>query len=184
MKQRFSRSLLMATLLLAISITSAKAQTPASKQISYSDAIGDNPDAEADIKLVSDYVNNLVNGDVDKATSVLAANYKGYGPGPNDSTNVEQTAEGWKKGNANQTNRKVGFVPETFNVKAGDLAGHWVATWGSYSFTENGKDVSFPFQYTAHVKDGKIDQDRIYYDQLYILKTLGYTVTPPTPPAK
>jgi ketosteroid isomerase-like protein len=179
MKKTFSLSLLLATLLVGIGITSAKAQSNNSAQMSYRDAIGDNPDAEADIKLVTDYINNLVNGDVDKATSMLGANYKGYGPGPDDSTNVQQTADTWKKSNEDQKDRKVSFVAETFNVKSGDLSGHWVSTWGNYHFTQNGKDVSFPYQYTAHVVNGKIDQDRIYYDQLYILKTLGYTVTPP-----
>lgn len=179
MKKTFSLSLFLATLLVAISITPAKSQSSPPAKVSYHDVIGDNPDAEADIKLVTDYVNNLVNGDVDNAISVLTPGYKGYGPGPGDSTNVQQTADSWKKGNADQKNRKVGFVAETFNVKGGDLAGHWVSTWGNYSFTENGKDISFPYQYTAHVINGKIDQDRIYYDQLYILKTLGYTVTPP-----
>ena len=64
-------------------------------------------------------------------------------------------------------------------MKTGDLKGNWVSLWGDYSFTQNGKDLKFPFQYTARVTKGKIDIDRIYYDRLYILQTLGYKVTPP-----
>ena len=131
------------------------------------------------ITLVSDYVNKLVAGDVDKAISMLASNFKGYGPGPGDSSTVQMVADGWKHGDSVQLNRKDDFVSATFNVKSGDLAGHWVEMWGTYSFTENGKDVKFPYQYSAHVKNGKIDRDYIYYDQLYIVKALGYTVTPP-----
>jgi ketosteroid isomerase-like protein len=55
-----------------------------------------------------------------------------------------------------------------------------VSTWGTYSFTENGKDVKVPFQFTARVKNGKINRSVVYYDQLAIMKTLGFTVTPPT----
>lgn len=179
MKKTITTGFLLATLMIATSITPVKAQST-STQMQYSDAVGENPDADADIKLVSDYINTIIAGDVDKATSMLASNFMGYGPGPNDSSNLQQTADSWKKNYTTQQNRKASFVAETFNVKSGDLAGHWVATWGTYSFTQNGKDIKFPYQYTAHVKDGKIDQDRVYFDQLYILQTLGYTITPPS----
>lgn len=179
MKKTITKGFLLALLMLAIGFTSAKAQSPSDKQPRYKDMIGENPNAEADIKLVSDYVNRLVAGDIDKAISMLASNFIGYGPGPTDSGNVQNVADRWKNSNTVQKNRKVDFVTQTFNVKLGDLAGHWVAMWGTYSFTQDGKDVKFPYQYTARVKNGKIDRDTIYYDQLYILKALGYTVTPP-----
>lgn len=179
MKRAITIGFLLATLMVAICVTSAKAQST-STQIHYSDMVGDNTDAEADIKLVSDYVNTIVAGDVNKATSMLAGNFMGYGPGPDDSANLQQTTDSWKKNYTMQQNRKADFVAETFNVKSGDNAGHWVSTWGTYSFTQNGKSIKFPYQYTAHVKNGKIDKDVIYFDQLYILKTLGYTVTPPS----
>lgn len=170
---------LMATIMVGFCINSAKAQS-ANQDMKYSDMVGANPDAESDIKIVSDYVNSLIGGEIDKATAMLADNYKGYGPGPNDSSDFQKTTEIWKQNSTNQQNRKINFVAETFIVKSGDLSGHWVSTWGTYSFTENGKDVKFPYQYTAHVSNGKIDQDRIYYDQLYIVQALGYTVTPPS----
>ena len=53
------------------------------------------------------------------------------------------------------------------------------AKWGTYSFTQNGKNISFPFQYTAKVANGRIVGDAIYYDNKYILETLGYKITPP-----
>ena len=78
-------------------------------------------------------------------------------------------------------NRKVSFVTQTFKVLLGDLKGSWVSLWGNYSFTQGGKNVSFPFQYTARVSSGKIDTDRIYYDRMFIMQTLGFKVTPPEP---
>jgi ketosteroid isomerase-like protein len=179
MKKTISKGILLAILWLSIGFTSAKAQSATAKQFHYQDYVGENPDADADISLVSDYLKKLVGGDVDKATSMLATGFTGYGPGPGDSSNVHQVTEGWKHGDSVQLNRKNDFVAATFNVKSGDLAGHWVEVWGTYSFTENGKDVKFPYQYSAHVKNGKIDRDNIYYDQLYIVKALGFTVTPP-----
>jgi ketosteroid isomerase-like protein len=179
MNKTITKGFVLAILMLSIAFTSANAQSDSAKQPHYKDFVGENADADADIKLVSDYVHKLVAGDVDKATAMLASNYKGYGPGPGDSATAQMVAEGWKHSDSVQLNRKDEFVAATFNVKSGDLAGHWVEMWGTYSFTENGKDVKFPYQYSAHLKNGKIDRDYIYYDKLYVLTALGYTVTPP-----
>ncbi len=179
MKKPITRCLLLAMLMLSVGFISAKAQTAPAKMMHYKDFVNENPDADADIALVSDYVNKLVAGDVDKAVSMLTSNFMGYGPGFADSAAAPQLAMAWKHNDSVQLNRKVDFVTATFNVKSGDLGGHWVELWGTYSFTENGKAVKFPFQYSAHVKAGKIDRDYIYFDNLYILKTLGYTIMPP-----
>lgn len=177
MKQSSPKGLLLTALLLLICIASF-AQSSKPSQPKYADMIGANPAAEADIKLVSDYLNAIII-DVDKATGMLAADYKGFGPGPDDSATIQQINESWKKSNSTQANRKTEFLPETFNVKSGDLGGHWVSTWGTYSFSQSGKDVKVPFQFTARVKNGRINRSVVYYDQLAIMKTLGFTVTPP-----
>lgn len=178
MKKTTQPVVLLAALFLFVSLNALKAQTSTS-QASYGDMVVANPNAEKDIKIVSDYVNALVAGDLDKAKSLATNNYVGYGPSATDSATIDQTITGWKENNARQSNRIVKFVPETFKVTSGDSQGEWVSLWGQYSFTENGKDVKFPFQYTAHLTDGKIDKDLTYYDRLSILQTLGYTVTPP-----
>jgi ketosteroid isomerase-like protein len=124
-------------------------------------------------------VNALVSGNPEKAKTLMADNYKGYGPAPTDSATGEQTISEWQKNQKTQSNRTVGFMTQTFRVKSGDLKGSWVSFWGDYSFTENGKDIKFPFQFAARVTNGKTDTDRIYYDRLYILQTLEYKVAPP-----
>ena len=146
----------------------------------YKDMVGDNPNAEADIKVVSDFVNSLVSGDTVKAKAILADTYMGYGPSPDDSSNSEQEIIAWQQNYKTQSNRKISFVTETFSVKSGDLKGDWVALWGDYSFTQDGKDIKFPLQYTARVNNGKIETDRVYYDRLYIVQKLGFKVTPPS----
>lgn len=179
MKKTTKPFLLLASFFFLCSATTLQAQSSSSPQPRYKDLVVENPNAEADMKVVSDYVNALVSGDLDKAKSLMADNYKGYGPAPTDSSTMEQTINGWQENYNRQSNRKVSFVTQTFKVTSGNLQGNWVSLWGDYSFTENGKDIKFPFQYTAHVTNGKIDSDRIYYDRLYIMQTLGYTVTPP-----
>ena len=179
MKKTIRLSLLIAILLLTIFSMRAQAQTTSSSESSHKDMVGENPNADADIKLVGDFLNYLVSGDLDKAKSLLSENFKGYGPSPTDSTSTEQTISSWKENCEVQSNRKVDFMPTTFRVFSGDQKGDWVALWGNYSFTQDGKNISFPFQYTARVSDGKINLDLTYYDKMYILQTLGYKVTPP-----
>jgi ketosteroid isomerase-like protein len=171
--------LLFAALLLTVFATRVQAQTTAASQPRHKDMIVENPDADADIKIVSDFLNSLVSGDLEKAKSLLSEEFKGYGPGPSDSSTAEQTISYWNEIYKTQTNRNVYFVTTTFRVVSGNLKGDWVALWGNYSFTQDGKNISFPFQYTARVTDGKIDTDQTYYDRLYILETLGYKVIPP-----
>jgi len=179
MKKTFKVSLLFALLLFTVFTMRTQAQSTAASQPGYKDLVVENPNADADIKIVGDFLNSLVSGDLDKAKSLLSENFKGYGPSPKDSTTTEQTISSWKERCEVQSNRKVGFMPTTFRVLSGDQKGDWVALWGNYSFTQDGKDISFPFQYTAKVSNGKIDLDLIYYDNMYILQTLGYQVTPP-----
>lgn len=166
-------------LLLSVLTSKVKAQSGSNAQPSYKDMIGENTNAEADMKVVSDFVNALTSGDLVKAKSLLADNYKGHGPAPTDSSTVEQTMSTWQENYKTQSDRKIGFVTETFKVLQGDLQGDWVSLWGDYTFTQSGKTITFPLQYTAHVANGKIDRDGVYYDRLYIVQSLGYTLTPP-----
>ena len=178
MKKSIQACLLLAAALVLFSVAKTEAQT-APAAVRYKDAIGDNPNAEADIKIVSDFTNALIAGDLDKAKSYLSDKCINYGPGPADSANVADFADHWRSNYKMQSDRKISFVTETFNVKVGDLQGHWVAAWGDYTFTSNGKTVKFPYHCAYHVTQGKIDISRIYYDQLYILQKLGYSLTPP-----
>ena len=159
---------------------SAQAQNAPANAPRYKDVVVDNPMAEADIKVVSDFVNALtLSGDQAKARSLVSPSFMGHGPAPTDSANIDQTLKNWSESYKTQMNRKNNFVTQTFQVTMGNLKGNWVSVWGDYSFTENGKTVTFPYQYTARVADGKIVTDRVYYDRMYILTQLGYKVSPP-----
>ena len=98
---------------------------------SYKDVVVENPEAEADIKVVSDYVNALVNNKLEEAGNLLAEKYIGYGPAVNDSVTKQKNIESWKEVHKIRTNQKVGFVSQTFRVLQGDLKGDWVSHWGS-----------------------------------------------------
>jgi hypothetical protein len=176
MKRTLTAGLLFMAFFAGLSPAQVKAQA---KEPAYKDMVGLNPTAEADIKVVSDLLNAFTSGDLDKARNLLAPGYLGHGPSPLDSVTADQSINNWRENYKTQLNRKVSFIPETFRVLQGDLKGNWVSIWGDYTFSSNGKTVTFPFQYTGHVTGGKVDRDVIYYDRLYIMQTLGYTLAPP-----
>jgi ketosteroid isomerase-like protein len=178
MKKTIQTCLLATSLLFCVSLTATHAQT-APAAYHQKDVIGENPTADQDIQTVSDFLNSLVSGDLNKVRSLLATNYKGTGPGPLDSANTEQTIQQWQEDYKIQSDRKITFVTESFRVLTGDLQGNWVSVWGDYSCTIDGTNIKFPFQYTALVANGKISLDVTYYDRWYIFQALGYKVTPP-----
>lgn len=153
-------------------------------QSAYKDVVVQNPNAEADMKLVGDYVRSLVSGDLDKAKSLMDPSYIGRGPSRIDSANVEKTITNWQANYKTQTDRKVTFVTNTHKVLSGGYKGVWVSLWGNYTFTQAGKTISLPFQLTAKVEDGKILSSIIYFDNLYVATELGFKLTPPESAAK
>ncbi len=179
MKKTIKAVILFNFLLLLGFAPKVKAQSATAKQSDYKNFVGENPNAEADIKIVGDFINALTSQDTVKAKSLLADGYLGYGPAPTDSSTAAQTIAIWQENYKTQSDIKFTSVSETFRVLQGDLKGDWVAVWGEYSFKQNGKKVTFPLQYTARVANGKINTDRVYYDRLYIVRALGYKLTPP-----
>ena len=179
MKNIFFQRLLIVTLLLTAFSSGVKSQTKPAKELTYKDYVGDNPNAVSDLKLVGDYINALVAGDMEKAKNLMIPSYKGTGPGPADSTTADQTIASWTADNKMNSDRKIDFVTQTFRVFMGDLKGDYVSMWGTYSFTQNGKMVKIPYQYTAKVANGKIESGILYYDRLNVVEALGYKVTPP-----
>ena len=178
MKRTILASMITAMLMLTIP-NCLLSQTKPAAPPRYKDVVVDNPNAESDLKTVGDYINALVAADYVKAKSFLSDNYMGHGPSPKDSSNRDQTIAGWQENAKTQLNPKTSFVSQTFRVTQGNEKGDWISVWGDYSFTQNGTEVKFPYQYTAHITNGKIDRSGVYYDRLYIMETLGFKVVPP-----
>jgi hypothetical protein len=145
----------------------------------YKNVVAKNSEAEADIKVVSDFVISLIHNKMIEVEKLLDDAYVGYGPAINDSMTKQETLVSWNKTRKIRTNEKVGFVTQTFRILKGNLKGDWVSQWGTYTFTQNGKEIKLPYQLTARVNNGKINRSTIYYDNLAAIETLGYQITPP-----
>ena len=158
---------------LTIGTQSFNAQNKAQK---YSDTVTDNPTAEADLKTVSDFTYALVNNDLSKAENLLAENFMSYGPLENTTQTKKELIAEWTRVHKARTNQKIEFVMITFKVIEGNLKGNWVSQWGTYTFTQNGKNIVLPYQCTARIANGKIVETRFYYDNLPVIKAMGYEI--------
>ena len=182
MKKTITPILFLATFLVSGVEMMAHAQAKPVPQSRYKEYVGESPTADADIQVVTDYLNYLAAGNTDKAKMLATDTYRGYGPAATDSATREQVMGVWQQRYKTQMNRKLRLEGQTaFRVKTGRLQGNWVSTWGEYTFTQSGKTIKAPFQHVAHVTKGKIDLDRTYVDNLSISQALGYKLTPPEP---
>jgi hypothetical protein len=132
---------------------------------------------------------SLSKGDTSAMEAFLADNYRGYGPGLNDSTNRDQEINSWKRSWRNEFQsiefNRAGTI--AFTVPAtGKFPGDWVAEWAFITVTY--KDGKKPFQFWWHgvsrLKDGKIEVSRAFYNVNDFFTQQGYKVTPPEAPAK
>jgi hypothetical protein len=180
MYQKVSKGILIAALTLSVSHHVSVAQSNSNALPSLREVVGENPTADADIAMVQRFLQQIADGEVEKAASNLAVGYIGYGPGSTDSTDVEGFVRNWNSSLSVQSNRRTTFHhSNSWIIKTGRPAGRWVTIWLNYSFVQAGKQINLPVQYSAKVENGKIISDLVYYDRLHIINTLGYTLKHP-----
>lgn len=140
---------------------------------------------EANVAVVSNYVNAMQNEDVDTMVAQLADDAKIYGltGGPTNVMNPSQLSEYYK---ASFETTKHSIDPNTsyapIKVTGGINEGEWVMVWTTDTITskKTGQEIAIPAQVTCLVKDGKITMIAHYYDQLNVMTSMGYTLQPPT----
>ncbi|RXJ50615.1 nuclear transport factor 2 family protein [Gelidibacter gilvus] len=165
---------------LAIVILLCIGQIAFAQDKSYKEVVVENPTAEQDIQVVSSYLDAILNNKMDVLENLLAVDYVGSGPSHGDKESKREQISNWKANHQKRTNQTNEYVYNTFRVLSGDLKGDWVSVWGTYSFTENGKNFVLPYQITANViDDNKIQKSMIYYDNLAMLMAMDYTLSPP-----
>jgi ketosteroid isomerase-like protein len=160
------------------------AQDPGAK-IEYKNSnklVSLNPNADRDLQLVADFAQAIeVDGNIDKARALLDPNAKCYGPDAKDSSNVDDFLKNWEKNYTTNLNRKIDIVQMTWRVLSGYWKGDWVSHWGTYHYTDkdSGKRYDIPYHTIAKIVDGKISDNRSYYDLLGVMLQAGFTLQPP-----
>lgn len=140
------------------------------------------PNWQQDERLISDFFNAIVNADFSKLENCLHAEYVGYGPEVEGKVGQKEVTERWQRSHKDYGEIKIeNVVNSAIEVKEGNLKGSWILSWGDYSAVhkETGKKISFPFQLTSTVNNGKITGSRLYYNEMDVARQLGYTLQPP-----
>jgi hypothetical protein len=134
------------------------------------------PDAEANLKIVHEYMDALLTNDQEKLNSLVGEGFMSYGPARKDSSNIEEIASVWAGIAKLRSNQDLGVSAMTaLRVNEGLFVGDWVHLWGNYTATLNDGDYTFdvPWHSAYFIKDNKIVLTRTWYDSLAIALDLG-----------
>lgn len=168
----FMQISLFAALIIAAFTPVLKAQV----QPKHMEVVIENPNTEADKKVVADYYNALAAADTTKVKTLMGEKFMLYGPSAVDSSDAQKEILHWTENYKTQMNRRVSFISQSFKVPFGEFEGNWVCVWGKYNCTIHDIDISIPFQSTCKVENGKISKIHIYYDNLNVRNQLSHTV--------
>lgn len=139
--------------------------------------------AEVYIDLVEKYIKAVEEKDYTTMESLLAKNYKGYGPSHSDSTTREDALAAWKHNIENlyesisyERSRNVAVV-----IKDGPNKGVWVSNWAELVITYKNDDgtVTIWANTNYQIKDRKIVQSYTFYNEADALRQLGYAFINP-----
>ena len=139
------------------------------------------PAAEDDLEVAKATVDAYETGDWDELRSNLKQDAIIYGLGNTDSIDVDETITYWSRGrdDANPNLAENGTWL-TVSMEEGPRKGNWVLYWGTNTLTyKNGEEITFPFHVSMKMEDGKVSEAHFYYDNMKIIRALGYAISPP-----
>lgn len=160
-------------LLLFLSMT-AVAQTNNSASLKYLAA-------QEDLTVAQATVQAYETGDWDELRSHLSPEAKIYGLGNTDTLTVDETLTYWSRGRDDATpTLSENGTWLTVSMEEGPRKGNWVMYWGTNTLTyRNGEDISFPFHVSMKMEDNQVIEAHFYYDNMKIIRSLGYAISPP-----
>ena len=137
------------------------------------------------LALARKFLNAVENKDVLTIDSLLAENYKGFGPSYGDSVNKKEALESFKYNSDNlyESMKYSRFQNIAVTVKPGEeaLEGDWVANWAE--LTIKYKDGRGPIVLWVNsvykIENGKITLSRTFYNEADALRQLGHQFIPP-----
>ncbi len=130
------------------------------------------------IGIIEKYVKAVEGKDYTTMESLLAENYKGYGPSHSDSTNRTAALASWRY---NIENLYESISYERSRIAAvtiidGPNMGEWVANWAELKIKyRDGQGPVFIWANTNYkIEHGKIVKSYTFYNEADALKQLGY----------
>ena len=142
---------------------------------------------EENTALVNKYLSAIENHDTVTMASLMADNYKGYGPSIGDSAGKQENLENWKY------NLDHYFATIKYNqyqnfaatiTRDGDAhPGEWVSNWAycDIKYKDGRGPIHIWVNSIYKIENGKIARSRVFYNEADWLRQLGYRfVKPPT----
>ena len=139
------------------------------------------PNSEVDFETAKATVKAYESGNWDDLRSFLKEDAKIFGLGNYDSLNVDQTINYWTKGRetAIPSLSEEGQWLAVSNSE-GPQEGNWIYHWGVNTLTyNNGEKVTFPYHVALKIEDKKVAESHFYYDNMKIIRAMGYAISPP-----
>jgi limonene-1,2-epoxide hydrolase len=135
------------------------------------------------ISIVEKYVKSVENLDYTNMESILADNYRGYGPSAEDSIGKIAALENWKN-NVENLYQKIEYTRSQFagvTIKDGLEKGDWIANWAELTIEyKDGKGtVKIWANSNYMVENGKIVKSITFYNEADVLRQLGYVLSNP-----
>ena len=134
--------------------------------------------AADNIGLIEKYVKAVEGKDYTTMESLLAENYKGYGPSHSDSTNRTSALASWKY-NIENLYQSISYERSrtaAVTIIAGPNMGQWVANWAELKIKyRDGRGPVIIWANTNYkIENGKIVKSYTFYNEADVLRQLGY----------
>ena len=138
------------------------------------------PGAETELTTAKATVAAYANEEWEDLRSYLTPDAKIYGLGSFDSLTADETIAYWTQGSqtASPTLKDERWLIQT--IEEGPKKGKWVYHWGTNTLNyKTGEKISFPYHIALKVERNKVSEAHFYYDNMKIIRHLGYALSPP-----
>ena len=130
------------------------------------------------LALAKKYMEAVETGNVSTMDSLLADNYKGYGPSVSDSTDKTNAIQNWKHNveNLYESIKYARHKELAVTVSEGNGQGDWVLNWAllTIKYKDGRGPVDVYVSAIYRIENGKIVHSITFYNEADALRQLGY----------
>lgn len=133
-----------------------------------------------DLKTAKETVQAYEDQDWNELRTYLMDDARIYGLASFDSLNVDETISYWTRGSEKASPELTEKAWLAVAIPDGPREGNWVYHWGVNTLSYvNGEQITFPYHIALKIKDNKVEEAHFYYDNMKIIREMGYAISPP-----
>jgi len=138
---------------------------------------------KANLAIAKLYIDAVETMNYETMDSLLADNYKGYGPSVGDSTNKEEALASWKYNTENlyESIKYTNHTELAVTIKEGRAKGDWALNWAylTIKYKDGRGPVNLWVNSVYLIENGKIVMSRTFYNETDVLRQLNYSIVSP-----